>query len=245
MKKQPVTSQNWQNHLFQKTASNSGFLLIHKPVGPTSHDIINYLRRITKIQKIGHAGTLDPFASGLLIIAIGKPSTKKIQQFVGLDKVYQVKLKLGAKSNTFDCTGIIEIKKDAQVPTLFQIQKILKKFLGPQDQVPPMFSAKKIQGQKLYELARKGLIVKRKPHKIKIDYIKLLKYRWPLLTLKIKCSSGTYIRALVNDIGQLLDCGAYAEELKRVKIGKHDLKKAYTPERISPRPSRRAGQFVK
>ena len=108
-----------------------------------------------------------------------------------------------------------------------------------------MFSAKKIQGQKLYELARKGLIVKRKPHKIKIDYIKLLKYEWPLLTLKIKCSSGTYIRALVNDIGQALNCGAYAEELKRVKIGKYDLKKAYTLERISPHPSRMAGQFAK
>jgi tRNA pseudouridine55 synthase len=152
----------------------SGFLLINKPSGPTSHDIIDELRKITGEQKIGHAGTLDPFASGLLIVAVGREATRNITQFVKQDKTYIAKLHLGAVSDTYDRTGKLRITNDELQITKTEAEKILKKFIGKQTQVPPMYSAKKIGGKKLYELARKGVEIERKPAEIDIKYIKLL-----------------------------------------------------------------------
>jgi len=245
------------------------YLLINKPAGPTSHDVVNRLRHITGIKKIGHAGTLDPFASGLLIIAISRESTREIDKFVKLDKEYIATIKLGAVSDTYDRTGKIEIRNrkseivfapparggDAiaspalsgtpamaegvgaftisNFPKLKNIKKILKSLLGKQLQTPPMYSAKKINGQKLYELARLGKEVARPASKIEIKKIKILDYQFPFLKIKVACSSGTYIRSLANDVGEKLKTGAYLEELERTKIGKYKIKKSVSLEKLT------------
>jgi len=215
---------------------DSGFILINKPKGPTSHDIVDKLRKITKIRKIGHAGTLDPLASGLMILAIGRKATKRISQFVKLDKEYIATLKLGAVSNTYDLTGNIRTEKHKNKRILNKevIEKVLNQFIGQQEQIPPMFSAKKIKGKKLYELARQGIEVERKASKINIYKIKLneLENVNSKLQITINCSSGTYIRVLAHDIGQVLGCGAYLEKLVRTKIGDYKLKNALKIERL-------------
>lgn len=205
---------------------NNGFLLINKPSGPTSHDIINKLRRLTEIKKIGHAGTLDPFASGLLICAVGREATKEIDKFVKLDKEYIATLHLGAVTDSYDRTGKI-IKEYAGKPITEEvIRKAVLGFVGEQLQIPPMFSAKKINGKKMYELARVGKEVERQPCAITIYEMEILSYDWPRLKIKVKCSTGTYIRTIAYDLGQKLGCGAYLEELERTKIGEYDVKEA-------------------
>jgi len=215
----------------------TGFILINKPVGPTSHTIVNKLRHITNIKKIGHAGTLDPFADGLLILAIGRESTKKISQFVKLDKEYVADLVLGATTDTFDNEGTI-VPRQPDNSTARQLDekeilKVLASFFGKQEQIPPMFSAKKVQGQKLYELARKGIEIERQPSQIEIFYITLNEYTYPHLRITVHCSSGTYIRSLGHDIGQKLGCGAYLNKLSRTKIGKFDIKDSVTLEKLN------------
>ncbi len=212
----------------------SFFLLIDKPVDWTSHDIVAYLRSVLKIKKIGHAGTLDPFATGLLIVAVGRQATKRIDQFKNQDKTYTVEIELGATTETYDLTG--NIKKTAGEiiePTRERILEILEDFIGAQEQIPPMFSAKKIKGKKLYELARKGIEVERKPSEITIHDIKLLEYNYPNLKLEVKCGTGTYIRTLAHDIGQKLKTGAYCKELRRTEIGKYQVEDAQPPKKIT------------
>ena len=207
----------------------TGFLIINKSAGPTSHDIINQLRRITGIKKIGHAGTLDPFAGGVLFVAVGRESTKKINTFVKMDKEYIADIFLGATSDTHDSTGHIIESKILHPRRISQnLIKLMmtKKFIGEQKQIPPMFSAKKVEGKKLYELARQGITIERKPNKINIYDIKILSYAWPHLKIKIKCSSGTYIRALARDIGKTIGCGAYLETLERTAIGEFKIEES-------------------
>jgi len=203
-----------------------GFIFVNKPPGITSHDVVDKLREITGIKKIGHAGTLDPFAQGLLIVGIGREFTKKLSIFQNKDKEYVATLKLGAESDTFDRCGKIIERKVEKIPTKNAVEKILKSFLGEIEQIPPIFSAKKIKGKKLYELARKGIKIQPKPQKVKIYKISLLKYQFPYLKIKVKCTSGTYVRSLANDIGRKLGCGAYLEDLIRTKIGEISLEKA-------------------
>lgn len=205
---------------------NSDFILIDKPKRITSHDVVNHLRKITGQRKIGHAGTLDPIATGLLILGIGRKATKKLSQFQKLDKEYIVKIKLGAISDTFDSEGKIEKKKVEKIPNLNEVEEVLKIFVGEIEQIPPSFSAKKIKGEKAYQLARKGLKIKLKPIKVKIYKIEILNYSFPYLEIKVLCSSGTYIRSLANDIGEKLSCGGYVEELRRIKIGNFSVEKA-------------------
>lgn len=215
--------------MIKKSGKNTGFILINKPVGPTSHDVVNILRRIIGIKKIGHAGTLDPFASGLLIMAIGREATREISKFVKLDKEYIATLHLGAVSDTYDRTGKVESVECRVLSDELKrevIIRALEKFIGKQRQVPPMYSAKKVGGKKLYELARKGVQIERKAERIEIYDIKLLKYKWPLVKIKVRCSSGTYIRSLAHDIGKALGCGAYLKELERTAIGKYSVKDA-------------------
>jgi tRNA pseudouridine55 synthase len=204
----------------------SGFLLVNKEEGPTSHDIINKLRRITNIKKIGHAGTLDPFAQGLLIVAIGRKATKKINTFVKLNKEYRATVLLGVETDSYDKTGNIVEKYEGKAIEEKEIKRAIKTIKKKREQTPPMYSAKKVGGKKLYELARKNIEIERKPQKIKIFSIKIERYEWPILKIKIKCSSGTYIRTIAKDIGDILDCGAHLKELERTKIGKYDIKKA-------------------
>jgi len=211
-----------------------GFILINKPEGPTSHDIVDKLREITGIRKIGHAGTLDPFAKGLLILGIGREATKKLHSFQKLDKEYVAKIKLGGVSNTYDKTGKIILKENAKPPTKEKIEKIMNEFVGEISQIPPIFSAKKIKGKKLYQLAHKGERVQPKPVRVRIEYIKILKYEWPWLKIKVKCSSGTYIRSLASDVGENLGCGGYLEELCRTNIGNFSLREAIDLQQLNP-----------
>ena len=215
---------------------SKNILLINKPPGPTSHDIVDKVRRITGERRVGHAGTLDPFAEGLLIVLVGRESTKRQSEFMKLDKEYITTIHLGAETDTNDLTGKQiepQFSNKSDPPTLKIIQKILKGFTGEIDQVPPQYSAIKIKGKKAYELARKGIDVELKSRKIKIYSIKILTYEYPILELEINCSSGTYIRALARDIGRELKCGAYLEKLTRTKIGKYSLKNAVSIEDIA------------
>ncbi len=206
--------------------SDSGFLLIDKPSGITSHDVIARLRRITREKRIGHSGTLDPFATGLLIVGVGRPSTRELDQFLKMDKTYCATLHLGATSSTGDRTGTIVLHADPSSIEIITIQETLKKFLGPLQQIPPMYSAKKVGGKKLYELARRGQTIERSPISITISTLDLISYTPPRLTIDVHCSSGTYIRTLGEDIGAALKCGAYVEELTRHSIGPYQLKDA-------------------
>ncbi len=204
----------------------SGFLLIDKSVGPTSFDIIYKLRKITDIKKIGHAGTLDPRASGLLIVAVGREATREIDKFLKLDKEYVAQIDLSKNTDTYDMEGkVTEEFVDKKIKK-GEIKKVIKSFLGKQKQIPPMFSAKKVGGKKLYELARAGMKIERKSSDIEIFDIKITKYKWPKLEIKVKCGSGTYIRSLSRDIGKKLDQGGTLSSLKRTKINKYSLRKA-------------------
>lgn len=214
--------------------SNQDFILIDKPVGWTSFDAVNFVRRQLRIStgnkkiKVGHAGTLDPFATGLLIIAAGRENTKRIDEFKAMPKTYVADIRLGATSDTFDSDGTIIISDTSNVETitLDKIKEVLNTFIGPQLQLPPMFSAKKIAGQRLYDLARKGITVERQPNEITIFDIKLLNYNYPNLSIEVTCSTGTYIRTLAYDIGNRLGVGAYCQELRRTSIGQYEVKNA-------------------
>lgn len=212
-----------------------GFILINKNTGISSHSVVNKLRRITGIRKIGHAGTLDPLASGLMILAIGREATKKIDQYVKLDKEYIATLHLGAETDTYDREGNeVFCDKEFSERKINQeiIENILKSFVGPLDQIPPMFSAKKVKGQRLYDLARKGIEIERKASKINIYKIDFISYEAPLLKIKIKCSSGTYIRSIAFDFGRALGCGAYLEALERTEIGKFRIEDSFLIEEL-------------
>ena len=211
--------------------SPSGFLLIDKPVGPTSHDVVDMVRRILRTRKVGHAGTLDPFASGLLIIAVGA-MTKQLSNFVGLDKAYEATLRFGASSDTMDRTGTIEQKECAAI-TQAHLETILSEFRGEISQVPPMYSAKKIGGQKLYELAREGKVVERQPVRVTIHELEIVSFAWPVVVIRTRVSSGTYIRALADDIGNAIGCGAYLEELRRTAIGPYRVERAVQPKDLT------------
>ncbi len=234
------------------------FLLINKPEGWTSFDAVAFVRNKVKNGvvfngtkdlltqnktdlatsqdnspkklRVGHAGTLDPFATGLLIIGIGRESTRRLDEFKKMPKTYIADIKLGQTSDTYDKTGKISDfdsqPKNFKKPTKKEVLSILKTFIGKQNQTPPMFSAKKINGQRLYDLARKGIEVERQPNEVDINKIKLIKFTWPILKIEVQCSAGTYIRTLANDIGQKLGTGAFCQELVRTQIGNFLLKKA-------------------
>jgi tRNA pseudouridine55 synthase len=211
----------------------SGFILLDKPVGPSSHAMVSFLRRVTGIKRIGHAGTLDPFATGLLILGISRQATKRLGEFLKQDKEYEATLCLGITTDSYDCDGAVLRKYSGPKIKKSIIKEVVSDFLGKQEQIPPMFSAKKIGGKKLYELARQGKEVERKPSKIEVYKIKVLKYRWPELKILVACSSGTYIRSLASDIGDKLGCGAHLSALRRTAIGRFSVKKAVKKDKIS------------
>lgn len=212
---------------------NSGFLLINKPTGPTSHDVVDQIRRLTGERRVGHTGTLDPFAEGLLIIGVGREATKKLSYFLKLSKTYIATAILGATANTDDKTGTVIQNEISHQPSKDEVEAAIKTFFGRQLQTPPMFSAKKIAGQKLYQLARRGLTVERQANEIEIFEIKIISYAWPRLEFAVCCSSGTYIRSLAHDLGEKLGVGAYLEALKRTSIGPYNIIDARTSEKLS------------
>ncbi|OGC82652.1 MAG: tRNA pseudouridine(55) synthase TruB [Candidatus Abawacabacteria bacterium RBG_16_42_10] len=201
------------------------FFLINKPSGITSHDVIYRLRKVTGIKRIGHAGTLDPLASGLMAVAVGN-DTRLLEYLVGLDKEYVCTFRLGATSTTYDSEGkIIEIENAPQI-TESQLKKVLREFTGDIYQTPPIFSAVKIQGRKAYDYARSGEIVNIPQRLITIFHLELTNFKYPEVTIKVHCSSGTYIRSLVHDIGKRLNSGAYITKLERTKIGEASIDQA-------------------
>lgn len=201
---------------------------INKPSGITSHTVVNKLRRFYGIKKIGHAGTLDPFATGVLILLIGRESTKRSDEFMKQDKIYRSKLKLGFISDTYDKDGAIQEYNTDIIPTQEQIDAVIQQFIGEIDQIPPMYSAIKINGKKMYELARKGEHINIPARNVTITRIDILEYKYPYLILDIYCSSGTYIRSLGYDIGMKLGTGAYLEELERRQSGEFSIENCYT-----------------
>jgi len=219
--------------MFNNRKENTGFLLVSKPEGITSHDVVDYLRKITGIKKIGHSGTLDPFAEGLLIIGIGKEATKKLSYFLKMDKEYIAKIKLGEVSSTYDREGKIKKREVKKIPSREEVEETIKEFVGTINQVPPIFSAKKIKGKRLYEIARKGEKTNIEPVMVKIYEIKILDYKFPYLKLNVHCGSGTYIRSLAHDIGKKLGVGGYLEELCRTRIGEYKIEDAYNLKEIT------------
>lgn len=199
-------------------------LLIDKPSGITSFDVIRKLRRQLGIKKMGHAGTLDPLATGLLIIATGK-ATKEINSYMNLDKEYEGLVEFGKTSNTYDADGILTERPLKNI-SREEFEKILTQFTGEIKQMPPIFSAKKINGQRAYDLARKGLEVKLEARLVKINRIEIIEWNWPLVRLRISCGKGTYIRSLAHDIGETIGCGGYIKELRRTAIGEFKVENA-------------------
>jgi tRNA pseudouridine55 synthase len=206
-------------------------LLVDKPKGWTSFDVVNMVRNRFNIPKVGHCGTLDPAASGLLVLMLGK-FTKLSQKFSGEDKVYQSDILLGTETDSQDMDGEITAENDYSQVTEEQVREVIASFIGKQEQVPPMFSAKKQDGKRLYKLARQGIEVEREAKEIDIKTIEIDEINLPHVRFTVKCSKGTYIRTLAADIGRKLGCGAVLFDLRRTLSGKFYLEDAVTVETL-------------
>lgn len=208
-----------------------GFLNIYKPSGMTSHDVVAILRKITKIKQIGHTGTLDPFAQGVLPICIGKAT--RLIEYLNDEKEYLAEITLGKSTDTYDCEGAVTDERTSSV-TAPQLIKTLKSFEGEILQTPPIYSAIKVKGKKLYEYARKGEEIKIEPRKVTIEKIELKEFNEEkqIAQVLIKCSKGTYIRSIAHDLGQNLEVGAYLSKLIRTQSGNFFIEKAVPLENI-------------
>jgi tRNA pseudouridine55 synthase len=214
-------------------ATSDQLLLINKPVGWTSFDVVNKLRYKLKIKKIGHAGTLDPLATGLLILCTGK-MTKQIDEFQAQEKEYTGKFIIGQSTPSHDLeTEVSEIKDISQILDE-QIIQAAKKFLGTIQQVPPLHSAIKVDGKRAYKLARQGKDIELKPREVVISAFDILEINKPAVSFRIVCSKGTYIRSIARDFGNILGVGAYLTDLCRTRIGEFMLKDAKTIDEINP-----------
>lgn len=203
-----------------------GILVINKEKDYTSHDVVAKLRGILHMKKIGHTGTLDPQAQGVLPVALGK-GTRLVELLTEKKKTYRAVLRLGVETDTQDMTGTVLSEKEVAV-TEGEVRKVCKSFLGHQLQIPPMYSALKVNGKKLYELAREGKVVERTPRPVDFYEIDIESVVLPLVTFTVICSKGTYIRTLCHDIGQKLGCGGAMEELLRTASGQFTLADSYT-----------------
>ncbi|MDN3504909.1 MAG: tRNA pseudouridine(55) synthase TruB [Rhabdochlamydiaceae bacterium] len=208
-----------------------GVFLIDKPPKKSSFFLVSVLRRVTKIKKIGHCGTLDPFATGVMVMLVGKNYTRRSAEFMNMDKTYSATIKLGQSTDSYDIDGIIT-NESPLIPSLTSIEKELENFQGEVDQVPPMFSAKKVNGKKLYELARKGEEIARQPVKVQMA-IQIVEYSYPYLKINVECSKGTYIRSIAHDLGEKLGSFGHLSELVRTKSGNFNLSQCITLDQIN------------
>ena len=208
-----------------------GALLIDKPVGPTSHDVVDAIRRRFQIKKAGHCGTLDPNATGLLVIVLGR-GTKLSEKLMATDKVYEGELRLGETTTSYDADG--EMTASLPVPplTLEQLNELAAAFVGDQMQLPPMVSAVKKDGVPLYKLARKGIEVERKERMIHIYNFRFTKYEEPIGQFRVACTKGTYVRTLAHDLGEKVGCGGHLAALRRIVAGKFDVADALPLEQV-------------
>jgi tRNA pseudouridine55 synthase len=206
----------------------NGILVIDKPAGMTSHDVVNRVRRILKTTRVGHTGTLDPFATGVMVVLVGKAT--RLAQFLDKDdKEYEALVRFGFETDTGDRTG--SPRSQVQTPksvSIGDIEQILEKFRGETEQVPPMYSAKKVEGKKLYELARQGIEIERKAAWVNIKHLEVFDEEIPdsLFHIRVRCSAGTYIRTLAEDIARAADSAAHLEELRRTASGRFTIKEA-------------------
>jgi tRNA pseudouridine55 synthase len=211
----------------QEFSSLDGAILIDKPAGPTSHDVVDAIRRRFQIKKVGHCGTLDPNATGLLIIVLGR-GTKLSEKLMGDDKVYEGTIKFGETTDSYDSDG----ERTASLPvppmTLERLNDEATTFIGDLMQIPPMVSAIKKNGVPLYKLARKGIEVEREPRLVHIYNFRFSNYEPPLGQFRIACTKGTYVRSIAHDLGQKLGCGAHLTALRRSVSGKFDVADAIT-----------------
>lgn len=205
----------------QHSPQCEGILLLDKPKGKTAFDLVALLRRKLHVKTIGHAGTLDPMATGVMVMLIGKKYTTLSNQFLSADKEYVGRIHLGIETDTYDAEGASVATSD-KIPAEAEVIKALESFQGQISQVPPMYSAKKINGQKLYHLARQGKTIERPPQLVNVKS-ELLCYAYPYIDVRISCTKGTYIRSIAHDLGQILQCGAHLCALVRTRSGSYNL----------------------
>jgi tRNA pseudouridine55 synthase len=208
-----------------------GILLVDKPQGITSHDVVSKMRRVYHMKKVGHAGTLDPMATGLLLILIGK-ATKASQYLMSMDKEYTGTVRLGQITDSQDADGAMLEERPVPELTEVEVRAKMKTFLGDQYQTPPMFSAKKINGQKLYKLARQGKTVEREPRVIHISRFELTKLALPEVSFIVGTSKGAYVRTIAHDLGERFGCGGHLNELRRTAVGQFRIEKSATIEEL-------------
>jgi tRNA pseudouridine55 synthase len=213
-----VNSQDIKNAI-------SGVLVVDKPVGMTSHDVVQAIRNGTGLRRAGHTGTLDPRASGVLVILVG-PAVRLSEYVSASDKRYQAIIRLGGRTDTFDSDGKMTQANQPVNVTESQFEEVLKTFIGEIEQTPPPYSAVKVQGRKAYEMARQGEDVELAPRKITVHHLEVLEWAPPEVVIDVHCSSGTYVRSLANDLGEKLGCGAYLVGLRRTKSGRFSLRDA-------------------
>ncbi len=208
-----------------------GILNINKPSGRTSFSVVAQVKRLSGERRVGHAGTLDPEACGVLPVCLGQ-GTRVIEFLLDWSKVYRAEISLGVATDTYDATGKIIQQADPSRISRGQFETALGSFCGLISQVPPMYSALKYHGQKLYELARAGVTVNRESRQVKVYQLKLIDFKLPLVTIEVECGRGTYIRSLAHDLGGLLGCGAHLKSLVRLRYGPFDIADAVSPSRL-------------
>ena len=216
------------SHSLEDQFGNGIILNIDKPEGWTSFDVVKKIRSVLSTRKVGHTGTLDPFATGVLLVCTGK-ATKKIDELIGCDKEYLAGIELGIQTDSHDIDGNIIKRSDTwKELTETDIFQVCKNYEGQIQQIPPMYSALKIQGKRLYHYARRGIMVHRNPRTVKVYSLDLENIELPFITIKVACSKGTYIRGLARDIGNDLQTGAYLKSLRRLKVGNYHIEDALT-----------------
>lgn len=233
------TAQSWHPELAKSAKLKSvladpqaAFYFLDKPKNSHSFQSVSFLRRILSIKKVGFSGTLDPLASGLMILASGR-ATKLLDCFHFLPKVYQADIRFGQSSDTYDLAGQVMVDKQAKPFSKKDLSEKLKKFLGPQEQIAPIYSAKKVAGHKMHELARQGQAPSPRSHKIEIYHLIIKKFKYPDLRLIVQCSAGTYIRSLAHELGQAMGTAALLADLRRLCIGEFSLKLALSTSKLN------------
>jgi tRNA pseudouridine55 synthase len=208
-----------------------GALLVDKPAGPTSHDIVDAVRRQFRLKKVGHCGTLDPNATGLLVLVLGR-ATKLSERLMAQDKVYEGTIKFGETTSSYDADGDLVASLPVPPITLDELNEAAAAFVGDHLQTPPMVSAMKKDGVPLYKLARKGIEIERKPRLVHIYKFQFSAYNEPIGAFLVACTKGTYVRALAHDLGQNIGCGAHLANLRRTVSGQHDVAQAIQFEQL-------------
>jgi tRNA pseudouridine55 synthase len=213
--------------------STEGILNINKPTGLTSHDVVNRVRRLAGLRRVGHAGTLDPLATGVLLVCLGR-ATRLVEYLVGQPKTYETAVRLGQSTDTYDAEGQVVAERPYSHLTQASLTQALAQFRGPIQQTPPLYSAIKKEGQPLYKLARQGVAVEVAAREVTIDELEVTAVNLPFLTLHVTCSSGTYIRSLVHDLGEALGCGGHVVALRRTAVGDFTVNTAVPLDHLTP-----------